>query len=98
LRVLQFPANPYPDEFEGETELPMATENPDIVVKNPIRVLVECKSRNEWDNVAKYDKRVGGAFYMYQGYAEEGTSKLPFLWGRRCPLLERSSLPYTQED
>jgi len=71
LRVLQFPANPYQGEFEGETDLPMATDNPDIVLRNSIRVLVECKSRNEWGNIVKYDRRVGGELLMYQTYAEE---------------------------
>jgi hypothetical protein len=71
LRVLQYPAYPYQGEFEGETDLPMATANPDIVIKNAVRVLVECKSRNEWGNIVKYDKRVGGELLMYQTYAEE---------------------------
>jgi hypothetical protein len=71
LRVLQFPANPYQGEFEGETNLPMANENPDIIIKNTVRVLIECKSRNEWGDIVKYDKRVGGELCMYQSYAED---------------------------
>jgi len=71
MRLLQFPANPYQGEFEGETDLPMATDNPDIVIRNAIRVLVECKSRNEWGDIVKFDKRVGGELSMYQSYAEE---------------------------
>jgi hypothetical protein len=49
----------------------MAKENPDIIIKNTVRVLIECKSRNEWGDVVKYDKRVGGELYMYQSYAED---------------------------
>src|SRR5439155_6815916 len=71
LRLFQFPAIPYQGEFEGETDLPMATDNPDVVVKNSIRSLVECKSRNEWGDVVKWDKRVSGELYDYQDYAEE---------------------------
>ena len=71
LRVLKFPAGPYQGEFEGETDLPMAADNPDVVIRNSIRTLVECKSRNEWGDVVKYDKRVGGELHMYQDYAEE---------------------------
>ena len=71
LRVLQLPANPYQGEFEGETDLPMATDNPDIVVRDDIRALIECKSRGEWGDIVKYDKRVGGELYMYQTYAED---------------------------
>jgi len=47
LRVLQFPANPYQGEFEGLTDLPMASDNPDIILRNDIRTLVECKTRSE---------------------------------------------------
>jgi hypothetical protein len=49
----------------------MASDNPDGVIKNAIRTLVECKSRKEWGDVVKYDKRVGGELHMYQDYAEE---------------------------
>jgi hypothetical protein len=71
LRLFQLPANPYQGEFEGETDLPMATSNPDVVIKNGLRVLVECKSANEWGKVVVLDKRVGGELHMYQDYAEE---------------------------
>ena len=71
LRVLRFSAYPYQGEFEGETDLPMAKDNPDIIMKNSINILVECKSRNEWGDLVKYDKRVGGEIYMYQNYAED---------------------------
>jgi hypothetical protein len=71
LRLFQLPANPYQGEFEGETDLPMATSNPDVVVKNGLKVLVECKSASEWGNVVVLDKRVGGELHMYQDYAEE---------------------------
>src|SRR5207244_7538357 len=60
LLILQFPANSYQGEFEGETDLPMARDNPDVVLKNSIRSLVECKIRNEWGDVVKFDKRVSG--------------------------------------
>src|SRR5207249_8999192 len=55
LLLLQFPANSYQGEFEGETDLPMARDNPDVVLKNSIRSLIECKIRNEWGNVVKYN-------------------------------------------
>jgi hypothetical protein len=71
LRLLQIPASPYQGEFEGETDLPMATDNPDIVIKNSIKSLVECKSANEWGKVIILNKRIGGELYMYQSYAEE---------------------------
>lgn len=71
LRLFQLPANPYQGEFEGETDLPMATSNPDVVIKNSLKVLVECKSASEWGNVVVLDKRVGGELHMYQDYAEE---------------------------
>lgn len=70
LRVLQLPAHPYQGEYEGVVDLPMATDNPDIVVRDELRTLVECKSRNEWGNIVKYDKRVGGELHMYQSYVE----------------------------
>jgi hypothetical protein len=71
LRLFQLPANPYQGEFEGETDLPMATDNPDVVVKNSLKVLVECKSAKEWGKVVVLDKRVGGELHMYQDYAED---------------------------
>lgn len=71
LRLFQLPANPYQGEFEGETDLPMATSNPDVVVKNSFKILVECKSAKEWGKVVVLDKRVGGELHMYQDYAEE---------------------------
>jgi hypothetical protein len=71
LRLFQLPANPYQGEFEGETDLPMATSNPDVVVKNSLKVLVECKSAKEWGKIVVLDKRVGGELHMYQDYAEE---------------------------
>ena len=71
LRLFQLPANPYQGEFEGETDLPMASNNPDVVIKNGLKSLVECKSANEWGRVVVLDKRVGGELHMYQDYAEE---------------------------
>jgi len=71
LRIFQFPANPYQGEFEGETDLPMATDNPDIIIRNNVKSLVECKTRSEWGDIVKLDKRVGGELMMYQSYAED---------------------------
>jgi hypothetical protein len=71
LRLFQLPATPYQGEFEGETDLPMAASNPDVVIKNSLKILVECKSANEWGKVVVLDKRVGGELHMYQDYAEE---------------------------
>lgn len=71
LRLFQLPAYPYQGEFEGETDLPMAANNPDVIIKNSVRSLVECKSANEWGKVVVLDKRVGGELHMYQDYAEE---------------------------
>jgi len=71
LLVFQLPAIPYQGEFEGETDLPMATDNPDIVIKNAIKCLVECKSSKEWGEVVKLSKRIGGELLMYQTYAED---------------------------
>jgi len=71
LRLLQLPANPYQGEFRGETDLPMATDNPDVVIKNDLKALVECKSASEWGRVIRFNKRVGGELYMYQSYAED---------------------------
>jgi hypothetical protein len=71
LQVFQLPALPYQGEFEGETDLPMATDNPDIVIKNAIKCLVECKSSKEWGEVVKLSKRIGGELLMYQTYAED---------------------------
>lgn len=71
LRLLQLPANPYQGEFEGETDLPMATDNPDVVIRNNLKSLVECKSASEWGKVVKLSKRVGGELQMYQAYAED---------------------------
>lgn len=71
LRVLQLPANPYQGEFEGETDLPMATSNPDVVIRNKLKSIVECKSASEWGRVIKLSKTVGGELQMYQSYAED---------------------------
>jgi len=71
LRVLRLPANPYQGEFEGETNLPMASDNPDVVIRNDLRSLVECKSASEWGRVVTLNKRVGGELHMYQSYAED---------------------------
>lgn len=71
LRLLQFPAAPYQGEFEGETDLPMARHNPDVVIKNDLKSLIECKSTGEWGRVIKLGKRVGGELQMYQLYAED---------------------------
>lgn len=71
LRLLQLQAAPYQGEFEGETDLPMATDNPDIVVRNSIRCLVECKSASEWGKVIILSKKIGGELHMYQSYVEE---------------------------
>lgn len=71
LRTMRYNAGPYQGEFEGICDLPMASDNPDIVIKNDIRTLVECKSKSEWGEIVKYDKRVGGELLMYQQYAEQ---------------------------
>jgi len=71
LRLLQLPATPYQGEFEGETDLPMAEDNPDVVVKNDLKSLIECKSIAEWGKVITLNKRVGGELQMYQFYAED---------------------------
>ena len=71
LRVLQLPATPYQGEFEGETDLPMAGDNPDVVIKNDLKSLIECKSMGEWGRVITLNKRVGGELQMYQFYAED---------------------------
>ena len=71
LRLLQLPALPYQGEFEGETDLPMATDNPDVVIRNDLKTLVECKSAGEWGRVITLNKRVGGELLMYQSYAED---------------------------
>ena len=70
LRLLQLPANPYQGEFEGETDLPIATDNPDVIIRNNLKSLVECKSVSEWGSVIKLGKKVGGELFMYQSYAE----------------------------
>jgi len=49
----------------------MATDNPDVVIRNAIKSLVECKSESEWGKIIKLNKRVGGELYMYQSYAED---------------------------
>ncbi len=71
LRMLGFPAFPYQGELEGACGLPMASDNPDILIRNGLRTLVECKSRAEWGDVLKFDKRIGGELTMYQIYAEQ---------------------------
>lgn len=71
LRLLQLPALPYQGEFEGETDLPMATDNPDVVIRNDLKALVECKSAGEWGKIITLNKRVGGELLMYQSYAED---------------------------
>lgn len=71
FRLLQLPANPYQGEFEGETDLPMATDNPDVVIRNSLKSLVECKSVSEWGKIVVLNKRVGGELYMYQSYVED---------------------------
>jgi len=71
LRLLQLPANPYQGEFEGDTDDPMATSNPDVVIRNNLKVLVECKSAKEWGKVVVLNKDVGGELHMYQDYAEQ---------------------------
>jgi len=48
----------------------MATDNPDVVIKNAIKSLVECKSESEWGKTIRLSKRVGGEIQMYQSYAE----------------------------
>ena len=70
LRLFQLPANPYQGEFEGETDLPMARDNPDVVIRNEFKSLVECKSVSEWGRVIKLSKSVGGELQMYQSYVE----------------------------
>jgi hypothetical protein len=71
LRILKLPAIPYQGEFEGETDLPMAANSPDVVIRNTIKSLVECKSQAEWGKLIRLNKRVGGEIQMYQSYAEE---------------------------
>lgn len=71
LRALGFSAFPYQGEFEGISQLPMASDNPDILIRNKTRTLIECKSRAEWGDVLKFDKRIGGELMMYQQYAKD---------------------------
>jgi hypothetical protein len=71
LRLLQLPAVPYQGELEGATDLPMATDNPDVMIRNDLKSLVECKSANEWGETIKLGKKVGGELNMYQLYAED---------------------------
>jgi len=71
LRVLGLPALPYQGEYEGATDLPMANDNPDVVIRNDIRSLVEVKSSSEWGQSVKLGKRIGGELMMYQSYAED---------------------------
>ena len=71
LRLLRLPANPYQGEFEGETDDPMAEDNPDVVIRNNLKCLVECKSVGEWGRVITLRKAVGGELHMYQSYANE---------------------------
>lgn len=71
LRLLGLPAIPYQGEYEGATDLPMANDNPDVVIRNAIRSLVEVKSSSEWGQSVKLGKRIGGELMMYQSYAED---------------------------
>ena len=71
LRILNFSVFPYKGEFEGISDLPMATDNPDMVVRNDIKSLVECKSKAEWGEVLKFGKRIGGELSMYQLYTND---------------------------
>ena len=64
-------AKPYNGEFEGECDLRIAKENPDIIVENSFKSLCECKSEKEWGEKLKFDKRVIGEFNSYQEYAED---------------------------
>ena len=66
-----FNAGPYNGEFEGKCDLRIAKENPDIIVKNGFTSLCECKSKKEWGEKLKFDKRVIGEFNSYQEYAED---------------------------
>ena len=71
LRLWRLNASPYQGELEGETDLPMATDNPDVMIRNGIRTLVECKSYKEWGKIVVYGKKIAGELNSYQEYAEE---------------------------
>lgn len=71
LRQLNFPAQPYRGEFEGRTDLPIASDNPDILIRNRFLSLVECKSAKEWGRILKFNKKISGEILTYQLYAED---------------------------
>jgi len=73
LRELNFNTYPYNGEFEGSTDLLMASDNPDMIIRedNRLLTLVECKSSKEWGKILKLNKRVAGEFMSYQIYAED---------------------------
>lgn len=71
LILLGFRAIPYRGEYEGECDLRIATDNPDVVIRNPITTLVECKSIAEWGPRVKLGKRVFAEIVQYQEYVEE---------------------------
>lgn len=76
VRLLQLglPAHPYQGELEGVCDLPMASDNPDIYLRNGMKSLVECKSVDEWGDkggLLKLNKRVQGEMQDYQTYVEE---------------------------
>jgi len=70
LRLLKLPAYPYNGEYEDIVKLPIARDNPDIVLRDKILSLVECKSKEEWGVKLKLTKRVEGEFYAYQKYGK----------------------------
>jgi len=68
---LELKARPYNGEFEGISDLRIATDNPDFILENGFTTLVECKSIKEWSEILKLDKRVKGEFNAYQEYVED---------------------------
>ncbi|MEM3693209.1 MAG: hypothetical protein QXI39_04220 [Candidatus Bathyarchaeia archaeon] len=70
LRSINYRAEKYQGQFSEFCDLPIAEENPDIIIENATTCLVECKSVNEWGSVVRLDKRVSGEILNYQTYIE----------------------------
>jgi len=70
LRSIGFKAEKYQGQFAETCELPMAEDNPDILVVNDLTTLVEAKSDAEWGARVRLDKRVQGEILSYQEYVE----------------------------
>ncbi len=82
LRLLRFNANKYQRQFEelvSPTLQNTAKNNPDLLVVNDVAYLVECKSKEEWNENLSFTKEVRREIVNYQDYCEGVNSNCALL-------------------